>query len=180
MDPDGEDEDDGFGGSSGSSESEEEQIEDVESPPVAALNAMTLTPPPTPTPIRRLYTETLSTLRLVRLLYPALKKRRIQNFPPIISSTNVSELPSIAQVSSFDRLMKHLQDFSEGTDTLAGSLYSHDQEGAQDELEVLRTMALHCVEESKLDCSGMEDGFTAWSEKWKERFASVGPATHSS
>jgi len=175
WDPEEEDDDDGFGDSE-SSESAEEQPAEAVSPPTASLSAMTLTPPPTPTPIRRLHTETLSTLRLVRLLYPALKKRRIQTFPPINSSTNPSMLPGNAHIAAFDALLKFLQDFSEAADALGGSLYSHDEDGVVRDLECLKRMAMSCVEESRLDWSGTEDEFSTWSKKWKERLeASTGP-----
>jgi len=175
WDPDEEDDDDSFGDSE-SAVSDEEQPEDAVSPPTASLSAMTLTPPPTPTPIRRLHTETLSTLRLIRLLYPALKKRRIQTFPPINSSTTQSMLPSNAQVAAFDALLKFLQDFSEAADALAGSLYSHEEDDVVRDLEALKRMAMSCVEKSRLDWSGKEDEFSTWTEKWKERLeASAGP-----
>lgn len=158
------------------SQSDGEQPEDTASPPIASLNAMTLTPPATPTPIRRLQTETLSTLRLIRLLYPALKKRRIQTFPPIMSSSTPSTLPSNAQAAVLDALLNHLQHFSEAADALAGLLYGHDENGVGRDLEALKRMAISCVEKSRLDWSGAEDEFSIWSEKWKERLeASTGP-----
>lgn len=168
WDPDDEDDDGGFGASE-SSESDEEQSEDTASPPTASLNAMTLTPPATPMPIRRLQTETLSTLRLVRLLYPALKKRRIQTFPPISSSATLSTLPSDVLVAALDALLNHLQDFSEAADALAGLLYGNDETGVERDLEALKRKAISCVENARLDWSGTEDEFSTWSGKWKER-----------
>jgi len=177
WDPDDEEDDDGFGNSE-SSESDGEQSGDTASPPIATLTAMTLTPPPTPTPIRRLHLKTLSTLRLIRLLYPALKKRRIQTFPPINSSTTPSALPSSRQVAAFDALLNRLQDFSEAADALAGSLYGHDEDGVERELEDLERMAISCVEKSRLDWSGTEDEFSTWSEKWKERLEASAEPKH--
>lgn len=175
WDPDEEDDDDVFEDSV-SSESDAEQSEEAASPPTATLNAMTLTPPATPTPIRRLQTETLSTLRLIRLLYPALTKRRIRTFPPMSSSITPPTLPSNAQVAAFDALLNRLQDFSEAADALAGSLYGHDEDGVERDLEALKCMAISCVEEARQNWSGTEDEFSTWGEKWKERMeAFTGP-----
>lgn len=156
-----------------------ESANTAESPPPAiAMRAMTLTPPATPTPMRQMYDQTLATLRLVRLLYPALRKRRIQTFPPIVSSTSPDQLPSSWQIHAFDNLMKHLRIFSESADELAGALYSGDEEQASGGLETIKVQAFECVEDvdRNWDWNRKADEFTEWSQKWMKRVEELSPS----
>ena len=150
----------------------------AESPPTIAMNTMTLTPPATPTPIRQMYDRTLAILRLIRLLYPALRKRRIQTFPPVNSSTSPDQLPTSWQVYAFDNLMQHLRVFSETADDLAGALYSGDEEQASGELEILKMQAFECLEEldRNWDQDRKADEFTEWSQKWMRRVEELSPS----
>ena len=171
-----EEEDDMFSSTS-SSKSESNQDADIErtaeSPPTTAMNAMTLTPPATPTPIRQMYDQTLSTLRMIRLLYPAFRKRRVQTFPSINMSTD--QLPTSWQIYAFDNLMKSLRTFSETADELAGSLYSQDEEQASGGLEFIKILAFECIQDADLNWDRREDEFTAWAKKWKERLEELDP-----
>ena len=155
-----------------------EPSSDAESPPTVALNAMTLTPPATPTPIRQMYDQSLATLRLIRLLYPALRKRRVQTFPPINSSTSLNQLPASWQVYAFDNLMQHLRVFSEMADDLAGALYSGDEEQASGGLEMLKLQAFECLEEldRNWDRDRKADEFTEWSQKWMRKVEELSPS----
>ena len=150
----------------------------AESPPTIAMNTMTLTPPATPTPIRQMYDQTLAILRLIRLLYPALRKRRIQTFPPVNSSTSPDQLPTSWQVYAFDNLMQHLRFFSERADDLAGALYSGDEEQASGGLEMLKMQAFECLEEldRNWDEDRKADEFTEWSQKWMRRVKELSPS----
>ena len=169
WDPDGEDDEEGEFRSIGSSKSDTEQEEQPSPSSTALMNTVTLTPPPTPSPMRRAYAETLATLRVIRLLYPPLKKRRIQAFPSITSGTMSSGLPGVTQIKCLDSLLNYLQLFSESADELAGSLYSRDVEDAEELLKTLKTSAMACVENAKLNWNGVEDEFSVWSEQWVKR-----------
>lgn len=176
-----EDEGDIFDSGSSTDSNDNRGIEppsNAESPPTVALNAMTLTPPATPTPIRQMYDRTLATLRLVRLLYPALRKRRIQTFPPVNSSSSPDQLPTSWQVYAFDNLMRHLRVFSEMADDLAGALYSGDEEQASGGQEMLKMQAFECLEglDGNWDRDRKADEFTEWSQKWMRRVEELSPS----
>lgn len=172
WDPD-EEEEDGFieTGDSSSSEnaSGSEDGSGASQPLETAMNGMALTPPPTPSPIRRLLTDTLTNLRLIRLLYPALKKRRISTFPGLSATSAFPDLPDASQITRFDVLMRHLKGFSEHADELAGALYSHDEDDVADRLRLMRAACKECSEEMRLNWTAKEDEFSAWSQKWNER-----------
>lgn len=173
-----EEEDDLFGSTS-SSQSESNQDADsertAELPPITAMNTMTLTPPATPTPIRQMYDQTLATLRLIRLLYPALRKRRVQTFPSIDISTSSDQLPTSWQIYAFDNLMKSLRTFSETADDLAGSLYSQDEEQASGGLEFIKILAFECIQDADQSWDRRDDEFTAWAKKWAGRLEELSP-----
>ena len=177
--PDEEEDDDMFSSDS-SCQSEKNQGADGEhvagSPPTTAMNAMTLTPPATPTPIRQMYDQTLATLRMIRLLYPALRKRRVQTFPSISLSTSPDQLPTSWQIYAFDNLMKSLRTFSETADELAGSLYSQDEEQASGGLELIRILASECIQEVDQSWDRKDDEFTAWAQKWMGRLEELSPS----
>lgn len=169
--PDDEEEDILGSGSPTHSEGDQDTENDSasDSPPSIAMNVMALTPPATPSPIQQIHKQTLANLRLIRLLYPPLRKRRIMTFPPINSSTSPDQIPTSWQIYAFDSLMKHLRIFSETTDDLAGALYSRDEDQASDGLEAIRMQALECVQRFDRNWDRKEDEFTAWSQKWTER-----------
>ena len=172
WDPDEED-DDGLITSNSSSSSEHgvsQEDESRASPPLeAAVNGITLTPPPTPSPIRRLLTDSLATLRLIRLLYPALKKRRILTFPAISASTSLEKLPNSMLIERFDALMEQWNGFSENADELAGALYAHDEDDVVDQLNMVKERGRKCVDGMRVGWKGEEDEFTAWIAKWRQR-----------
>lgn len=172
WDPD-EEEDDGLITSNSSSSSEHGVSRNDEggpSPPLeTAMNSMTLTPPPTPSPIRRLLTDSLARLRLIRLLYPALKKRRILTFPAVCASTTLGDLPDSTQIKRFDALMEQLKLFSENADELASALYTHDEDDVENQLSIVRETGRRCVDSMRLNWKSGEDEFTAWSGKWRQR-----------
>ena len=173
------DDDDDMFSSGSSAESESNQDDGVEhtveSPPTTAMNAITLTPPATPTPIRQMRDQTLATLRMIRLLYPALRKRRVQTFPSISSSTPLNQLPTSWQIYAFDNLMKSLRLFSETADELAGSLYSQDEEQASGRLELIRNLALECIQGADQSWDRKADEFTVWAQKWTGRLEELSP-----
>ena len=172
WDPD-EEEDDGLITSNSSSSSEHGPSRgdggDSSPPLETAMNGMMLTPPPTPSPMRRLLTDSLARLRLIRLLYPALKKRRILTFPAVGTSTSLEYLPDATQIKRFDALMDHLGLFSDCADELASALYAHDEDDIKNQLNIVEESARRCIDSIRLDWKGGEDEFTAWSGKWRQR-----------
>ena len=173
-----EEEADPFGSETSTDSEDEEKDENQdppESPPSAALNTLTLTPPATPTPIRQIYEQSLATMRLIRLLYPALRKRRILAFPPLTSLTSSDQLPALWQVQTFDDLMGYLRTFSEVSDELAGALYSQDEDEATESLRTVKMHAKRCLEDVSLNWVRKEDEFTDWSKKWTQRLHGLSP-----
>ena len=124
-------------------------------------------------PIAALRTRTLSVLRLIRILYPALLKRRILTFTNINTTTTVESLPTPLQVRTLDQLIENTRQFTEETDEVAGDLYAGDEKEVDDRLMELANMAKLCVERARTDWSGKEDEFTGWADKWIVRLEEV-------
>lgn len=110
--------------------------------------------------------RSLSTLRTIRLLYPALKKRRIATFPNINSSTPLDLLPRPTDIASLDSLMSSAQHFSEAADEIAGALYESDEERVLKRLKELMESAEKCATSSKQNWKDEDDEFSAWLNKW--------------
>lgn len=124
-------------------------------------------------PVAALRKRTLVILRIIRLLYPALIKRRILTFSNINSSTTSESLPTSLHIQSLDTLLDHTKQFTEETDEIAGALYAGDEEEVEDRLGNLAEISKICVEEVRIGWGGNEDEFTAWAEKWKARLEEV-------
>lgn len=124
-------------------------------------------------PIAAFRKRTLAMLRIIRVLYPALLKRRILTFPNINSTSTAESLPTFSHILSMDTLVNRTKQFTEETDEVAGALYAGDEEGVEDRLGVLAEMLNTCVEEVRIGWSGKEDEFTAWAEKWSARLEEV-------
>lgn len=123
--------------------------------------------------IAALRKQTLGTLRIIRVLYPALVKRRILTFPNINSTATAETLPSSVQIRSLDKLVDHTQQFTEETDEIAGALYAGDEEEVDDRLTKLAEGSKTCVEGVRLSWSANKDEFTTWAEKWMMRLDEV-------
>ena len=120
--------------------------------------------------IAQLQTLTLSHLRLIRLLYPALRKRRLLTFPPLTSTTTIpTTSPSLPQLKRLGALMNHLKQFSEEADEVAGALYEGQERDVRTRLGQLKDMGIRCVEAAKLDWADIEDQFSEWGDKWVGR-----------
>ena len=124
-------------------------------------------------PIAALRTRALSMLRLIRILYPALKKRRILTFPNINTTTAAQSLPTLLHVQTLDQLIKDTRQFTEETDEVAGDLYAGDEKEVEDRLMKLANMAKLSVERVHTGWSGKEDEFSGWAEKWIVRLEEV-------
>lgn len=120
-------------------------------------------------PIAALRKRALVTLRIIRMLYPALIKRRILTFPNINHASTAGSLPTSSHILSLDVLIDHTKQFTEETDEVAGALYAGDEDEVQDRLAKLVEMSKICVEGVRIGWSGKEDEFTAWAEKWMSR-----------
>lgn len=128
---------------------------------------------PSQTP--QLLNLTLRLLRLLRLLYPAIKKRRLSTFPPFTLLS--ASPPSSSQIQKIDIILAALADFSSAADELAFSLYSHVF--YQDDTHVLRLLsrtraqACDCIRLVMMDWRGEEDSFSIWVRKWVEMIMAV-------
>lgn len=123
--------------------------------------------------IAALRKRALATLRIIRMLYPALIKRRILTFPNIDHTSTAESLPTSSHILSLDILIDHTKQFTEETDEVAGALYAGDEDEVQDRLAKLAEMSKICVEGVRIAWSGKEDEFTAWAEKWMLRLEEV-------
>ncbi|KAL9102066.1 MAG: hypothetical protein Q9163_002746 [Psora crenata] len=108
-------------------------------------------------------------LRLVRLLYPALRKRRISTFPNISDSTSQSDMPTPSQIQDFDAMVAHTKCFTNVADEIAGCLYENDANLLVSRLDELVEEARRCVRLTRRDWNGKEDEYTTWVDKWAER-----------
>ena len=118
--------------------------------------------------------RTLITLRTVRVIYPALKKRRISTFPNITSSSTPESLPTSTQIDALDSLIDQAKGFTDAADEIAGALYEGDEEQVERRLRALRESAEACAMGVKKDWKGEEDEFTGWADKWAARLEEVG------
>ena len=123
--------------------------------------------------IAALRKQTLSILRIIRVLYPALVKRRILTFPNINSTVTAENLPSLVQIRSLDRLVDHTQQFTEETDEIAVDLYAGHEEEVEDRLTTQTDASKAFVQGMKLSWSGDKDEFTTWAGKWMMRLDEV-------
>jgi hypothetical protein len=123
-----------------------------------------------PSRIPYFLTLTLRLLRHVRLLYPALKKRRIRSFPLLApdSDRTSTSLPSTSQIQSLDALLTSLSSFSSEADEIAGALYAGDEKVVLRQLTYLREHAEVCIQDVMKDWLGAEDEFSTWTRKWLE------------
>ena len=118
--------------------------------------------------------RTLLTLRTVRVIYPALKKRRISTFPNITSDSTLESLPTSTQIDALDYLIDQAKGFTNAADEIAGALYEGDEEQVERRLRALRESAKGCAIGIKKGWKGEEDEFTGWAEKWIARLDEVG------
>ncbi|KAL8709366.1 MAG: hypothetical protein Q9225_007465 [Loekoesia sp. 1 TL-2023] len=118
--------------------------------------------------------QALKVLKLIRMLYPALRKRRISTFPSFDRTSDLDVLPPEDKIGVLDQLLHYLKDFSDETDEVAGALYGGEASEVERRLEGLKQMAEGCVCEVKNGWKGEEDEFSAWSAKWVERLKEIG------
>lgn len=111
----------------------------------------------------------LTVLRTIRILYPALQKRRVSNFPNINKDSTPETLPTSSQIESLDSLVSYTQQWTDAADEIAGSLYEGDERQVERRLSALCEAAERCVRKYKQDWNGKEDEFAVWADKWVAR-----------
>ena len=116
--------------------------------------------------IKPLIVRALKTLNLIRLLYPAIIKRRIRRLSDIKMSTRDDEFPTANQVERVDKLVTFCELFSNEADEVAGLLYQHDEGEVIRRLAYLTHSARECVNVVRETWDGGEDEFSLWVEKW--------------
>ena len=126
-----------------------------------------------PSPMAALRIRTLATLRIIRMLYPAIVKRRILTFPRIDRTTTTVNLPSASHVRNLDALVDHTKNFTEETDEVAGGLYAGAEDEINERLTKLAEMSKTCVQGIRFSWDGNEDEFTTWAAKWMARLEEV-------
>ena len=123
--------------------------------------------------IRPLITQVLQTLNIIRLLYPALIKRRFRRFPNIIKTTKEDDLPAVDQAKKVDALIGFCELFSTVADEMAGSLYLHNEDEVMKHLTDLKTSAKECVKIARGNWDGEDDEFSLWVDKWLIKFDEI-------
>ena len=116
----------------------------------------------------------LKNLKLIRMLFPALRKRRVSTFPNLDKMSSLQFFPSKEKVEALDQVLEDLKRFSDETDEVAGALYGNNVAEVEKRLGELREMAERCIENVKKGWDGNADEFSVWSEKWIERLKVVG------
>ena len=110
--------------------------------------------------------KVIEILKLIRLLYPALIKRRLKKFPNINAQTEQEAFPELEQIERFDHIMTYCQLFSEEADEIAGALYLHDKKQVDSKLGTIKDYARKCIMNIRDPWVGGEDEFTRWTVKW--------------
>ncbi|KAL8975817.1 MAG: hypothetical protein Q9205_008058, partial [Flavoplaca limonia] len=97
-------------------------------------------PPPT-TNIHSTKSKALKLLKLIKMLFPALRKRRISIYPPFTRLDTTSSLPPVHRIEQFSDMLAFCEDFSTATDDLAGALYDRTPDLVQAKMELMIAMA---------------------------------------
>ena len=111
----------------------------------------------------------LKYLRFIRLLYPAIRKRRVATFPNVTRRTVESDMPASERIENLGAIVAHVQRFSDDADELAGSLYSDDKDATERRLRAIVENARKFVQITKKGWNGQEDEYSAWIAKWTGR-----------
>ena len=107
-------------------------------------------------------------LRILRLFYPALRKRRIETYPNITRDSPKDDRTPPQQMERLDQLVGFAQQFSEETDELAGALYADESEEVDNKLRALTVESEQCALLMETDWNGQEDEFCTWLRTWKD------------
>ena len=117
--------------------------------------------------------KALKTLRLVRLLFPAMIKRRVSTFPNIDKTTKEEQMPTRKQVDDLDALITQCRLLHETADDIAAALYDEDEEAVDQRLGFLKGYATVLLQRVRRTWDGNDDYFTEWSDKLLDRFEQI-------
>ena len=123
--------------------------------------------------IAELRKRSLNTLRTIRVLYPAIGKRRLSIFPNITSTTSPDSLPPAITVKTLDFTISSTQTFTEAADEIAGALYEGDEAEVYRRLTSVLKEAEICASRVRRDWKGNDDEFSEWVVKWLARLKEV-------
>ncbi|MCJ1415741.1 hypothetical protein MMC32_002074 [Xylographa parallela] len=110
--------------------------------------------------------KAIETLKLIRLLYPALLKRRVKRFPTLDAQTPPDKFPTAEQADRYDKIMLFCRLFGDDADNIAAALYAHDMDQVNSSLRTIRDNARKCVAFAEKTWDGGEDEFTKWVRTW--------------
>ena len=110
--------------------------------------------------------KAIETLKLIRLLYPAMLKRRVKRFPCMNAQTPPDKFPTAEQVDRYDKIMSYCHLFSEEADEIAAALYTHDVDKVNDNLGTIKDYSRQCMAITEKTWDGDEDEFTRWVKTW--------------
>ncbi|MCJ1399607.1 hypothetical protein MMC11_002809 [Xylographa trunciseda] len=110
--------------------------------------------------------KAIETLKLIRLLYPALIKRRVKRFPSIDAQTPADKFPTPDQADRYDKILAYCHLFSEEADEIAAALYTQDVDKVDGSLRIIKDYARKCVGFAEKTWHGGEDEFTKWVITW--------------
>lgn len=118
--------------------------------------------------LKALLNTSVKKLKMIGMLYQALIKRRLKNFPKAASPTTNSESsePNSDPMANLEQLMTILKAVPESVDDLASAFYDLDEEEARKILDTTCEKAKNAADLVKQSWTGHDDEFTAWSEKW--------------
>ena len=117
----------------------------------------------------RLVAGTVKSLKMVKLLYPPLIKRRIKSFAQVGGDTKHENLPSRALIKKLDHVIEFGKRATERADLIAESLYTDDRDTATAELIALKAMAMACMKLVEQTWDNQDDEFTKWARQWMQR-----------
>ena len=127
-------------------------------------------------PQYELKSKVMKRLRLIKLLYPAIRKRRISTFP--VDKQSFDSENTFRQVQKMDALIQYMHQFTDLADELAAALYDNMADNLALKLRELSDEALQCVSLAELDWSKTDDEFSVWFGKWKDRFENLCGTNH--
>jgi hypothetical protein len=110
-------------------------------------------------------------LKMVGMLYQALIKRRLKTYPAASASAITTTAKGVHSTTSgpgpkLDELMMFLRAIPDTVDDLASAFYDLEEDEARRTLHKGCEEAKSAAQVVKQSWAGMDDEFTAWSEKW--------------
>ena len=116
-----------------------------------------------------LATEAVDLLKLIKMLYPPLMKRRVRKFPLLVGQTKPESFPMSGALDRLDNILCFAKRATELTDSVAEALYIDDADAVKMELQELTSIARQCIDCASQDWHSKNDEFTVWSRQWLTR-----------